>query len=72
MLEVKRLSIGAVAARAGVATSALRFYEEQGLIASERREPSGQPASCYAGLVVLGCLMRLEDNLHDHDVTVRA
>jgi len=40
MVEVKRLSIGAVAARAGVATSALRFYEEQGLIASERT-PSG-------------------------------
>jgi MerR family transcriptional regulator, redox-sensitive transcriptional activator SoxR len=40
MVEVKRLSIGAVAARAGVATSALRFYEDQGLIASERA-PSG-------------------------------
>ena len=36
MVEVKRLSIGAVAARAGVATSALRFYEDQGLITSER------------------------------------
>ena len=46
-LEVKRnlphtgvvseaLTIGEVAARSGVATSALRFYEEQGLIASER------------------------------------
>ena len=30
------LTIGEVAARSGVATSALRFYEEQGLIASER------------------------------------
>jgi MerR family redox-sensitive transcriptional activator SoxR len=30
------LSIGAVAERAGVATSALRYYEEQGLIQSER------------------------------------
>ncbi|MDO9355342.1 MAG: redox-sensitive transcriptional activator SoxR [Solirubrobacteraceae bacterium] len=30
------LSIGEVAARAGVATSALRFYEDRGLIASER------------------------------------
>ncbi len=30
------LSIGEVAARCGVATSALRFYEERGLIASER------------------------------------
>ncbi|HTW10330.1 MAG TPA: redox-sensitive transcriptional activator SoxR [Acidimicrobiales bacterium] len=30
------LSIGEVADRAGVATSALRFYEKEGLIASER------------------------------------
>jgi MerR family redox-sensitive transcriptional activator SoxR len=30
------LTIGQVAARTGVATSALRFYEERGLIASER------------------------------------
>ena len=30
------LTIGEVAARSGVATSALRFYEEQGLIRSER------------------------------------
>ena len=48
-LEVKRklaqtedvsdvLTIGEVAARSGVATSALRFYEEQGLIASERND----------------------------------
>ena len=32
----ERLTIGQVAARTGVATSALRFYEERGLIASER------------------------------------
>ncbi|MDA0171236.1 redox-sensitive transcriptional activator SoxR [Solirubrobacter taibaiensis] len=32
----ERLTIGEVAARTGVATSALRFYEERGLIASER------------------------------------
>ena len=30
------LTIGEVAARSGVATSALRFYEEKGLIKSER------------------------------------
>jgi MerR family redox-sensitive transcriptional activator SoxR len=36
MVEVKRLSVGEVAARTGVATSALRFYEDHGLIASER------------------------------------
>lgn len=38
MVEVKRLSVGQVAERAGVAPSALRFYEEHGLIASERNE----------------------------------
>jgi MerR family redox-sensitive transcriptional activator SoxR len=32
------LTIGEVAARSGVAASALRFYEEQGLIASERSD----------------------------------
>ncbi len=36
MVEVKRFSIGDVAERAGVATSALRFYEGHGLIRSER------------------------------------
>jgi MerR family transcriptional regulator, redox-sensitive transcriptional activator SoxR len=35
------LSIGEVADRAGVATSALRFYEREGLIASDRT-PGGQ------------------------------
>src|SRR5262245_13146204 len=32
------LTIGEVAARSGVATSALRFYEEEGLIHSERTD----------------------------------
>ncbi len=32
------LTIGEVAARSGVATSALRFYESRGLIASERTD----------------------------------
>ena len=32
------LTIGEVAARSGVAPSALRFYEEQGLVASERTD----------------------------------
>jgi MerR family redox-sensitive transcriptional activator SoxR len=35
------LPIGTVAARAGVAVSALRFYEERGLISS-RRSPGGR------------------------------
>ena len=34
------LTIGEIATRSGVATSALRFYEERGLIASERT-PAG-------------------------------
>ena len=38
MVEVKRYSVGEVARRAGVATSALRFYEQHGLIRSERNE----------------------------------
>jgi MerR family transcriptional regulator, redox-sensitive transcriptional activator SoxR len=32
------MSVGDVATRAGVATSALRFYEDQGLVRSERTE----------------------------------
>ena len=35
---MKTFSIGEVAARSGVATSALRFYEENGLIHSERTD----------------------------------
>lgn len=38
MVEVKRFSVGELARRAGVATSALRFYEAHGLIRSERNE----------------------------------
>ena len=36
MVEVKRFSIGEVSERAGIATSALRYYEDNGLIHSER------------------------------------
>jgi MerR family redox-sensitive transcriptional activator SoxR len=38
MVEVKRFSVGEVAQRTGVATSALRFYEEHGLIHADRNE----------------------------------
>jgi MerR family transcriptional regulator, redox-sensitive transcriptional activator SoxR len=40
MVEVKTrtLTVGEVAARAGVATSALRFYEANGLITSDRTD----------------------------------
>lgn len=31
-----RITIGELSARSGVATSALRFYEERGMIAAER------------------------------------
>jgi MerR family transcriptional regulator, redox-sensitive transcriptional activator SoxR len=36
----RRLSVGELADRAGIAASALRFYEEQGLIESERTAAS--------------------------------
>jgi MerR family transcriptional regulator, redox-sensitive transcriptional activator SoxR len=36
MVEVKRFTVGEVAERTGIATSALRFYEANGLIRSER------------------------------------
>ena len=38
MTTLEQLSIGEVAHRSGVATSALRFYEQQGLIRSFRSE----------------------------------
>ena len=40
MVEGKRFTVGEIAQRSGVATSALRFYEDAGLIVSERN-PSG-------------------------------
>jgi MerR family redox-sensitive transcriptional activator SoxR len=40
-MAAEPLTIGEVAARSGVATSALRFYEERGLIRSERAPSSG-------------------------------
>lgn len=36
MVEVKRLSVGEVAERTGVSASALRFYEDNGLLHPER------------------------------------
>lgn len=38
MAEPRRYTIGEVASRAGVATSALRYYEDEGLISSDRTE----------------------------------
>ena len=37
-IDTKAMTIGEVADRSGVATSALRFYEDQGLIHSERTD----------------------------------
>jgi MerR family redox-sensitive transcriptional activator SoxR len=48
-LSVELLTIGQVSARSGVATSALRYYEEQGLIASSR---TGGGARRYARSVL--------------------
>lgn len=36
MADGKRFTIGEIAERAGVATSALRYYEDEGLLVSER------------------------------------
>lgn len=41
MVAKRGLSIGAVAARTGLSVSAIRFYEERGLVKPDRR-PSGQ------------------------------
>ncbi|MEE9389243.1 MAG: redox-sensitive transcriptional activator SoxR [Paracoccaceae bacterium] len=41
MYKIKGLSIGQIADRTGLAVSAIRFYEEKGLITPERT-PSGQ------------------------------
>jgi len=38
MVEVKRFTVGEIARRSGVATSALRYYEDHGLIHSERND----------------------------------
>jgi MerR family redox-sensitive transcriptional activator SoxR len=38
MVEGKTLSIGQVSQRAGIAASAIRFYEDQGLLTSERND----------------------------------
>lgn len=38
MVEVKRFTVGEIAERAGVATSALRFYEDEGLIHADRND----------------------------------
>jgi DNA-binding transcriptional MerR regulator len=49
MRQSTQLRIGEVAERAGVSTRALRYYEEQGLLAAERTS-GGQRA--YAGSAV--------------------
>ncbi|MHB1533332.1 MAG: MerR family transcriptional regulator [Acidimicrobiales bacterium] len=41
MAELHTMTIGELAARAGVSTSALRFWEAEGLVAAPERTPSG-------------------------------
>lgn len=48
-MKERLFTIGEVAARTGVATSALRFYEERGLIRSERTE--GNQRRFRAGMI---------------------
>ena len=51
------LTIGEVAARSGVAASALRFYEEQGLISSERTSGNQRryPRAVLRRVAVMNC-----------------
>ena len=54
------LTIGEVARRAGVATSALRYYEELGLLHPARRR-SGRRHYDPAALDVVGAILLLQD-----------
>ncbi|MFS4457937.1 redox-sensitive transcriptional activator SoxR [Bdellovibrio sp. HCB2-146] len=55
------LSVGEVAARAGVAVSALHFYEEKGLIASERN--SGNQRRYPRGVLRVISLIKVAQRL---------
>ena len=64
MVEVKAssagrrtLTVGEVAERAGVATSALRYYEANGLITSERNDVGQTSASRSTGKTTLPMLL---------------
>lgn len=78
------ISIGELAARSGVATSALRFYEEQGLITSRRTEGNQRrfrrgtlrrvsiiKAAQAVGLSLEEVAAALEGLPHEKDPTVR-
>src|SRR3546814_10881658 len=54
------LTIGQVAARAGVSTSAVRYYERRGLLAADARQ-SGQRRYTQATLRRLVCIGMLQD-----------
>jgi DNA-binding transcriptional MerR regulator len=61
------LTIGEVARRAGVATSAVRYYERRGLLAADRRE-SGQRRyrpETLRRLVFIGMLQDAGLSLHE-------
>src|SRR4029079_15164130 len=54
------MTIGEVAARSGVATSALRFYEDQGLISAERTDSGHRryPRSVLRRIAFIGSAQR--------------
>ncbi|TDC70394.1 redox-sensitive transcriptional activator SoxR [Streptomyces hainanensis] len=57
----KELTIGQLAQRSGVATSALRFYEEQGLIASRRT--SGNQRRYHRDMLRRVAFIRVSQNV---------
>jgi MerR family redox-sensitive transcriptional activator SoxR len=62
-----RLTIGEVAARSGLATSAIRFYEAEGLVTAERT-PGGRrvfPRHVLRRLAFISSAQRVGLSLHD-------
>lgn len=66
-MDDETLGIGAVAARSGIAASALRFYEEQGLISSTRSEGGQRRYSrdVLRRLAVIGAAQQVGFSLTD-------
>lgn len=61
MARIKLLSVGQVAKRCGIATSALRFYETKGLITSVRT--SGNQRHYYRATIRRIAVIRVAQNL---------
>ena len=69
------LAIGEVSARSGLAVSAIRFYEDKGLIAStrtRRRASAASAATCSAGLAFIQAAQRVGLTLDDIGVALAA